>query len=573
MQLREVREALDEIAADADSIGVSARSLKKLIRGRRPGGHEEDPETDPDPETEPARGEEGEVDRGSDTGDGRGGVGRTDRGLIVDYEVEPLGEVTEIRPRGGCKFPRVDQEILIAGRGPITVTPEIRTRMIRWARKHRRCVPWRPYDPPGGGNSGFEPPPEVSIGTPTIEIEPTGDGPGDWKITMLETGQVISTYGQWHLPLVYPEAEAIRRARPGDVILLKGDRPYPGCSIGGGSLGKQFTATWNDSDVIRDVALLGEGKDTTRVHGGYSFWGNLGGVDGFRLEGLGIFNNQHAYAPLMTAMNNVVGLITGYDLHLGVQSRNGYGGYGMKWACRAHGPAQWDLRRVTFEPAQEHSFYGDNFQGDSVFVDLEVLPYADGLSNGRTFLQMTNRQQSGPSQFGDILVLRCIARGIHEGSGGGSDFTLVGCRGLAAFVDCESHGAQHGQLRSNGAIVAWTDKGHGAYLTPTGYSHRHVIVSGFKCDHPNANRNHAAFSGVEKLEILDGFEIKGNRTAICLDTPWGGGIDNGTVEIERETAGAPLSGHSGFQSGVKMSKGTRNLTNPEIDAYGIEPNP
>ena len=235
-------------------------------------------------------------------------------------------------------------------------------------------------------------------------------------------------------------------------------------------------------------------------------------------------------------------------------SLNQWMGQGMKWGWRGHGPAQWDMRYCEVSPAQEHSGYGDNYQGTSYFVGIT------GGGNGRTFLQHTNRTTSGPTQFGDIIVQDCTCTGVTDFGGGGSDYTFSGCMGLVYVKNCKSMGAK---VASNGAMVFWTDVSNGNYANANGYTFTRVLVEGFVADHPSARRSLLMASGVENFELRDSFVLCGPRPALDLDTFYGGPKGNGSVKFYTPTA---PSTYRGFAGSERVVKGGRALSSREIDA-------
>jgi hypothetical protein len=89
-----------------------------------------------------------------------------------------------------------------------------------------------------------------------------------------------------------------------------------------------------------------------------------------------------------------------------------------------------------------------------------------------------------------------------------------------------------------------------------------VIIQDHTVNMPNGNRGHVMLEGIKTLEIRDGFSIAGNQAAFILDHT-GNAQPNGN---ECFMLSQPLSQYGGFQSAVKVRRGTTNLTNAQIDA-------
>lgn len=378
--------------------------------------------------------------------------------------------------------------------------------------------------------------------------------PGQYRI--VDTGEVVTTEPNG-ATLKNPLASAIRefgkRYPQGGAIGIRG--VVPGINLGGpyGAQAKSPTAFWPNGAPIKNLTLLGLQDNRQAGIQGLTVFDGLGGVDQVRLENLTMWNGPNSATALLTCMNQVHGLIQGYGLNFKAVDKSGYGGRGQKWGVRGHGPAQWDLRDLDVDPCLEHTVYWDNAQGTSYFVRIK------GSGNGRTLLQGTNRVQSGPSQFGDTFVLDCEARDINADAGGGSDFTFVGCLGLLLVKGCRSYGNAAG---SNGALVCWSDVGHGLYKNANGYTFDRVQIVDFVADHPNANRSHVMLSGIEDAEVYD-FTVKGNKRAFDLDPQYGGPVKNGSV---RFLVPSPVSKYAGFKAWKKVAKNGLDLSDAQIDA-------
>ena len=368
------------------------------------------------------------------------------------------------------------------------------------------------------------------------------------QFTLLDTQTVVVSAN--------PLAAAIRwlgeNHKPGGVIGIKG--VVRGIDLGGpmGYQGKSATAFWPNQRPISGLRIIGLTDDAGIE--GVTVWDGLGGVDDVRFEMLTFWNPEHSMTPLLATMNAVHGLIQCYWCRFKPMSKNQWMGQGMKWGWRGHGPAQWDMRYCEVAPAQEHSGYGDNYQGTSYFIGIT------GGGNGRTFLQHTNRTTSGPSQYGDIFVQDCTCSSVSDYAGGGSDYTFSGCTGTVYVKNCRTNGNLSG---SNGAMVFWTDVSNGNYVTKNGYTFSRVVVEGFFADHPAARRSLVMASGVEQFELHGEFLLRGPRPSLDLNTYYGGPIANGSVNIW--TSIAP-SVYGGFAGTPKVVRGNRTLTSREIDA-------
>ena len=357
-------------------------------------------------------------------------------------------------------------------------------------------------------------------------------------------------------------ADAIRTAGHryprGCVIGIEGR--VKGLDIGGpfGAQNKSQTAFWPNNAPIRNLRIIGLNEEAGIE--GVTIWDGLGGVDDIRFERLTFWNPKHSKTPFLTAMNQVHGRIGIYECKFKALDLEQFMRRGMMWGWRGHGPAQWDVRHVVVDPCQEHSGYGDNYQGTSYFVDIR------GSSNGRTFLQHTNRTTSGPCQRGDLYVVNCRADNISDFGGGGSDYTFVGCMGTVYVEGCSSFG--DAGIETNGAMVFWTDTSNGNYENRAGYTTTRAVVKGFTASHMHARRSMLMVSGVQDFELHQDFLLLGQTVSLDLDTTYGGPIKNGQVEIFGPTA---PSKYDGLDCPIKARKANRVMTPRELDALWHRP--
>jgi len=380
-------------------------------------------------------------------------------------------------------------------------------------------------------------PARVPIGQPHIICEQN-------RYTVLSTGQVVTKnmYNQSFNGDAL--AQALRfHGFPGVVVQVIGDQ-HRGVSINNPNGNLTHTVKWTTGNVS-NVTIVGAEKNMQSKVGGIAVFNGAGDL---RIQNLTLMNGGESSTPFIVNQFGTVGRMTLYDLMFLPRNPNAWGGKGMKWNIRGHGPAGWDCRNLKFHKAVEHGGYIDNHQGDAYFVNCV------GGEMGRTFLQLVNRVQSGAQAWGKLVISKCISSNV--GGGGGSDYTIVGNgEDPIYFLDNESIGS------TQGAFVHWSDGGHGLYPTSNGFSSRQLSISNFSVNSPNANRDHVMISGVEEVLISD-WNITGNKTAVALDTVYGGGIDNGTVSF---VSNVPPSQNPGWNAWRKVTRKVGNLTDQQID--------
>lgn len=378
------------------------------------------------------------------------------------------------------------------------------------------------------------------------------------KYTILSTGQVI-TRGQWGLPF---DGNALAHALrfhgfPGVVVRARGNH-HRGLSLNNPNGNLVETVKWTTGNV-GNITIIGDEPDLGTRIGSIGCFNNTGDV---RIEKLTLMNPGTSTCPFIVGQNTIVGRMLLYDLQFLPMDPHAWQGKGMKWNIRGNGVARkWDCRNLKFHKAVEHGAYTDNHLEDSYFVKCV------GSDMGRTLLQLANRAQSGPASQGVLVVSQCVSNNGGTGGDGGSDFTIVGNgEGTIYFLNNKSFGSRQGSL------VHWTDQGHGVYLTQNGFSSSSLIINDFEVNCPNADRDHVSISGVEDVIVSD-WNITGNRTAIGLDSKFGGNIKNGSVALA--TNGKPPTQEPGWNTPKKMTKGiwsngvwqsTHILSDQEIDA-------
>jgi len=314
-----------------------------------------------------------------------------------------------------------------------------------------------------------------------------------------------------------PLAAAIREAGKyvDNTTIYIHSEDLTGLDIGGpaGYQNKANCGFWDRP--IKGLTLIG--ANTNSKIGNLRFWDTMNGVESITIQNLTIVNSANEFAPIRTAMNEVHGFIT-IDNCKFVGTGTNWIGKGMKWGIRGHGPAKWKITNCEFEPCQEHSIYIDNPQGDL------VIEKCKGRGNGRTFMQITNRPTSGPSQFGNITVKNCVANDISDFGGGGSDYTFVGCTGKLEVTDCSSYNTK------NGAMVMWTDVTNGTYTVGRNFSFYDVLIQRFHAESSIATRPMVSLSGI-RYGLVKECNLYGGPLKYRLGSDYGGPRPNGHIEF------------------------------------------
>jgi hypothetical protein len=340
------------------------------------------------------------------------------------------------------------------------------------------------------------------------------------EIKVTNTGYSVSR--QKEIAAKVPLAAAIREAGKytEPVIISVHGAILDGLDIGGpsGYQNKDNCAFWDRP--IEKLTIQGARTFFKSSISNLRFWNGLNGVKSITIKNLNIINGINEFAPIRTVMNEVHGHITVENCNFS-GTGSGWLGRGMKWGIRGHGPARWTIKNCTFDGAQEHSIYIDNPQGDL------LIEKCHGVGNGRTFMQITNRPTSGPSQFGNILVKDCTCEGILKDGGGGSDYTFVGCTGSLSILNCKSTNTQ------NGALVCWTDTLNGTYpiSSTEDYSFASITIQDFVGTSTKAERPMLAISGA-KYALLSRNTLEGGQAKMRFGGTYGGPRPNGNIEIK-----------------------------------------
>jgi hypothetical protein len=370
------------------------------------------------------------------------------------------------------------------------------------------------------------------------------------KVTNLSTGQVWNKppSGSWN-----SVAFAAKMAQPGDVIGFKGI--HPAITIGVGNQWSANTVKWPNGPV-HGLTIVGMGPDAKLV-GGIALGSTYGVPSDLTFSNFTLYTDQ-AQAGVITHMNS--GPYLGLQfVNLTIDTRGTDPKTGKlvnKWGFRFHGPAQFHINNCIQPYANiEHFVYADNVAKSSHVLDCSAT------KNGRTMVQIVNRNISGPSSSGDIIINGCVA--IHSGYiEGGSAFTCSGhLGGTVIVVNCSTVNAR------GGSLVAWaegslTDTKH-AYRNANGYAIDTLHINNCNFHAVSSDRDSIALSSCE-FASMGQSQIISNKSGLRLDAlP---GQANGQFEFT-----APNPSQWGWQVYRKVVKGhssstTQVLTDQQIDA-------
>lgn len=379
---------------------------------------------------------------------------------------------------------------------------------------------------------------------------------------VLPDGQVKTTnrYGQ---PLSNPLAEALRNARPGDVIGCRG--ALPGVSIGGGNPNHDYVAYWPNGLPIQDVAVVtDDGAPQQASISGLTIASDLGGIEGLSFWGLDLRNKSYSRSPVLVAMGHRTGKLAVLSCAFVPEDPNAWNGWGKMWGVRAHGLLDaLELIDNDCGDGQEHPVcYTDNLGWRTGRRSRIMYNRVGPRGGGRTCIQLTNRQQSGPSGGGVWDVESNDLRVVD--AGGGYAITIVGNPNSVRVKNNRIHGDGN-----HGGIVFWSDSGHGLYKTEDGFTTGLAMLEGNSIQMPKGEYPHVALSGCREVQILGEFLIQGTKTCFDLWNSYGGPIDNGSVKFIGQLP--PLSQYTGFQAGPKIRHRNVTLTPAQIDALALNP--
>ncbi len=413
---------------------------------------------------------------------------------------------------------------------------------------------WGPPDP--------NDPPEHVHGP--ITIWATDDGVSTPNVIVDNGDGTFTTYSN---PSSNVLAFAMKLAKPGDVIALKGQ--FPAVAIGLTFSFADSEVFWPGGQVIRDITIIAADPADPPTINGLTFRGDMttgqGGVDNIYFKNVIVRNGGDNRTPIIIFQGSLLGRIGLYDITYVTVNPSLYGGYGMKWGLRGHGRALYDVRRNIFTAtavgsAEEHAIYIDspgwNGAGDSYILDL----VQQGPS-GRTCIQVVNRKNEGPTGLGLLMMKRIVAR-TKKGAGG-SALTIAGHLGPVYMEDIYYKG-------DLGAITFWSDAGKGLHtvkIDGKDFTTPYAELRNVYIDATNADRSHIALAGVGTA-IIGAFTIIGNRTAFDLWNNFSGPLDNGDVWFD---VTAPVSAYPGFQSAQKIKYKGSSLSDAAIDAMLYQP--
>ena len=321
-----------------------------------------------------------------------------------------------------------------------------------------------------------------------------------------------------------PIAIALSQAKPGDRIELEAGE-YQRFGIG-----FNVRAPWNaiTSGGTRDNPIVVEGKGIVRIRGG---------EDSIKI-------NQATPNGWITFKNLVIvpgyragimftkgGVHRGYKFHdcdiIGGWNHLTNTGETSKWGVWGQGLADFEFKGVS-RPARiqdlrrEHAFYLENPAGDVTLENIEARRL------GRTFVQFTARERSGPPSTGKLTVRNCRAEDtcIAAGDGykGGSAFTIAGrLTGEILFennvyragFDKTLRGlTKPGEPYGTGAFVAWM----AGETVPNG----HLILrdNDFEMAPGCGDRSLVQIGGCEEVEIVGKNRfISGGKPALDVEPP------------------------------------------------------
>ena len=233
-------------------------------------------------------------------------------------------------------------------------------------------------------------------------------------------------------------------------------------------------------------------------------------------------------------------------------------GYQTKWGVRAHGPVEsLHVEGLVGSDLQEHLVYADNVSGGC------VVKGCVGNNCKRTGVQIVNREDSGESGSGAVVISRNVFTDCGEHGGGG--ITVAGhlegpvlIRGNKVTSEHDTYACvvwREGPKPSVGKIGAWTD--------PEGYAVEEVAIWRNEFDVPNTKRGVVAVSSSREVHLGPNKYGTSGKPDVWVDHPYGGGPPCGSLRLRGR--GKP-SGWSGWSGGPKVQVGAEVLSGDALDA-------
>lgn len=367
------------------------------------------------------------------------------------------------------------------------------------------------------------------------------------KVTHLQSGQVYNkpATGNWN-----GLALAMKLAEPFDTIGLRGTHAAPSICVG--SPHSVNTVKLPNNEPVHDLHVYGLTPDAV-ITGGVSFGAQYGLP--YNLHFSDYTHKCTSQSAFIANMNSgpYLGMkIT--DVLMDTSALTSTGKPVNKWVFRFHGYTQFHIENVTQTHQNgEHFVYSDNVQGDS------VIRGCTAYRNGRTFIQIVNRGDSGPSGYGHIVIENSTAveSGYTEGA---SAYTIAGHAGTVSVLGCKAINTK------GGALVAWAPSNHNDYRNAEGKSVDHLIIDNCDFQSSTGDRDAIAISSCSIAEI--GIcKIHYNKNAIHLEHQQGHA--NTLFKFTQ-----PNPSQQDWVAPKKVTKGWNKLqlevlTDPQIDALYV----
>lgn len=234
-----------------------------------------------------------------------------------------------------------------------------------------------------------------------------------------------------------------------------------------------------------------------------------------------------------------------------------------KWGWRVHGPPRdfvWE--DCTASDMFEHGIYWDNARG-STTVRGCIFDRCK-----RTGIQCTNRQDSGSSGDGLVLIDSNIIS--HCGEHGGGGITIAGHLGPVT-IKRNKVSSDHDTY----ALVVWGEGGNpkvgkiGAWKDPNGHAVSYVQVEprqSFKV--PNTKRGCVSISSTAEAWVGHSEFDGGSKADVTFHSKYGGG-GNGQNRLYAKDP-ASWQGWSGTGPKVVEGPNSKVLTDDEINDLGLD---